>query len=147
MPYLTDEQWQQIVKVLPQRPPTPGRPPVDDRPVLEAILHVIIHKIAWMDLPKSFPPYATVFRRYNSWVKNGSWEQLLDTLYDDLYTRTGFNLWQVWSSNKLVFFIQGEAVLNIPAELEQPPDIYVILLFLRGIQHQSMEEEMRGVRS
>lgn len=147
MPYLTDQQWTKVEQILPLRPPTPGRPPVSSRPVLEAMLHVILLNIAWMDLPKSYPPYATVFRRYNAWVKNGTWEQVLDTLYMDLFERTGYNIWPMWSAGKLLQLINGEGVLNISMELEQPENIYLILLFLRGQQHLRKEEMMRGIRS
>ncbi len=147
MQYISDEQWQQIRQVIPQRPPTAGRQPREDRPVLEAILHVILNNIAWMDLPECHPPYATAFRRYNAWVKNGTWEQILDTLYVDLFNRTGFNIWRAWLGRKLLFVINGKAEINLPDELNQPPNIFVVLLFLRGIQHQRKEEELRGVKS
>jgi hypothetical protein len=35
----------------------------------------------------------------------------------------------------------------LPDELNQPPNNYVALLFLRGVQHQCKEEELRGVKS
>ncbi len=40
---LTDAQWEKIRPLLPQRPPRPrgGRPPANDRKVLEGILWML----------------------------------------------------------------------------------------------------------
>ena len=147
MPYLTENQWQKLSPIFTDRPPAVGRPLRDDRPILEGIIHVILNNLAWMDLPETYPPFSTVFRRYNAWVKNGIWEQVLDTLFMDLFDRTGYNLWRVWGSGRLLVNTTSGPALDLTDELNEAENIYVILLFLRGIVHQKQDESMRRVKS
>lgn len=54
---LTDAQWEKIRPLLPKRPRRPqgGRPPANDRKVLEGILWILRSGARWCDLPDEFP--------------------------------------------------------------------------------------------
>ena len=64
---LTDAQWEKIGPLLPKRPKRPrgGRPPANDRKVLEGILWILRSGARWQDLPDEFPSPATCWRRRN----------------------------------------------------------------------------------
>jgi len=59
---LTDAQWEKIRPLLPKRRKRPqgGRPPADDRKVLEGILWILRSGARWCDLPVEFPSPSTV---------------------------------------------------------------------------------------
>jgi transposase len=54
-PLVPDALWVLIAPLLPARPPRPkgGRPPLDDRKVLEGIVFVLRIGIPWASLPKA----------------------------------------------------------------------------------------------
>ena len=66
----TDDQWKVIEPMLPPPAPT-GRPRTPLRLVLDAILYVVKSGCQWNMLPKSFPPYKTVFHFFRAWVRGG----------------------------------------------------------------------------
>ena len=72
---LTDAQWEKIRPLLPQRPKRPqgGRPPANDRKVLEGILWILRSGARWQDLPEEFPSPATCWRRLRDWEEQGVW--------------------------------------------------------------------------
>jgi transposase len=87
--FVTDEQWEKIGPLLPERKRSPkgGRPPADDRACLEGILWVLRSGARWRDLPERYPSPSTCWRRLMEWESDGVlleiWRTLLDEL-DDL---------------------------------------------------------------
>jgi len=75
-PQLSDEQWALVVDLFPSPPPSSkgGRPRVAARECLEGILWVLRTGARWKDLPRSFPSYATCWRRFVEWSGDGIWE-------------------------------------------------------------------------
>ena len=75
-PQLSDEHWALIVDLFPSPPPSPkgDRPRASARECLEGILWVLRTGALWMDLPRSFPSYATCWRRFVEWSGDGIWE-------------------------------------------------------------------------
>ena len=72
---LTDAQWEKIRPLLPKRPRRPqgGRPPANDRQVLEGILWILRSGARWQDLPEEFPSPATCWRRLRDWEEQEVW--------------------------------------------------------------------------
>jgi transposase len=68
-----------------------GRPPIDPRPVLDAILWKIRNNAPWYDLPRRYPSHQTAYRRYRLWKRTGLLNQVFHTLYDDLRQRGHFD--------------------------------------------------------
>jgi len=92
---LTDEQWAVIQPLLPrhERPrKRRGRPFQDARAVLNGILWILRTGAPWADLPDRYPPYQTGHRRFQQWVRAGTWRRILRALAADLTERGGFDL-------------------------------------------------------
>ena|SRR6185312_2998076 len=74
-PFLSDEQWQRIARLLPKYK-SRGRPFVDNRRVLEGILWVLRSGARWRDLPREYPSASTCWRRLRDWEEQGVWLEL-----------------------------------------------------------------------
>lgn len=86
---VSDATWELIAPVL-ARPSNQGRPRVHaDRVVYNAIVYVLRGGIPWRMLPKSFPPWQTVYGRFRTWADNGTWQKLVDTLRQVLRIELG----------------------------------------------------------
>lgn len=53
-----------------------GRPAMDDRNFVEAVLWWRRTGVPWRDLPSDFGPWKTVFNRFDRWAKAGKWERM-----------------------------------------------------------------------
>jgi transposase len=78
---ISDELSAEIAPLLPvrrRRYRYPGRKPIDDRRVLNGILHVLHTGIAWEDLPAEYGygSGVTCWRRLRAWQQAGVWEAL-----------------------------------------------------------------------
>jgi putative transposase len=76
---LRDEQWQLIRPCLPKRSKR-GRPPVDRREIVDAILYVVRTGCQWRQLPLDFPKWKTVYNVFWRWRRAGVWQQIHDHL-------------------------------------------------------------------
>jgi len=77
---LPDELWNELAQLFPkyQSSPDGGRPPIEARAVLTAILFVLKTGIGWKDLPtEAFDvSYKTCQRRIAEWSAIGLWQQM-----------------------------------------------------------------------
>lgn len=92
---LTDQQWAVVESLLPKpevREDGRGRPWCDPRDVLNGILWIHRTGAPWADMPSRYPPYATCFRRFQMWVKDGVLQKVLQALCDDLVERGRLDL-------------------------------------------------------
>jgi putative transposase len=79
---LTDAQWALIEPHLPVYPG--GRPRITNlRDVVNAIFYILRTGCQWRYLPKDFPPKSTVWRYFDEWRHNGTF----DTIHDLLRTK------------------------------------------------------------
>ena len=76
---LSNEQWRIIQKLLPQRSRL-GRPPIDRRRVIDAVLYVVRSGCQWRMLPWEFPNWSTVYGVFRKWRRDGTWRRIHDTL-------------------------------------------------------------------
>jgi transposase len=74
---LTDRQWERVRPALPPQKPARGRPALDHRLVLNAILWVLRTGAPWRDLPERYGPWQTAATRFYRWVKAGVWDRIL----------------------------------------------------------------------
>jgi transposase len=80
---LNKGQWSLLEPLIPRprvREDKKGRPRVDSKSILEGILWVLKSGARWRDLPKDYPSYQTCHRRFQSWVRAGLMENILQTL-------------------------------------------------------------------
>src|SRR6266436_5984914 len=76
---VTDEQWALIEALIPVHPG--GRPrKTDVRDVLDAIFYLLRAGCQWRYLPKDFPPKSTVWRYFDEWRHNGTFDIIHDLL-------------------------------------------------------------------
>lgn len=76
---LSNQQWQQLKKLLPtpnKRVDGPGRPPLELRQVINGILYWIRSGCSWALLPNDYPNYKSVYHYFNTWSKDGVWQQI-----------------------------------------------------------------------
>jgi putative transposase len=75
---ISDELWNQIKTAIPPRPSREkgGRPPADDRVLLNGIIYILRTGAAWRDLPKEYGPWQTVYDRFYEWRKAKVFEQI-----------------------------------------------------------------------
>jgi putative transposase len=89
---LTDRQWPVLQPLLPPRkwhPGGPGRPPCEERTLLNGILYVTKTGCQWRMLPKEFGRWETVYGYFNRWSQQGVWQQLMAALNQQERQRQG----------------------------------------------------------
>jgi transposase len=80
---LRDDQWGQIMNLLPGRPGTIGVTAADNRLFVEAVLYRYRAGIPWRDLPERFGDWKNVHRRFSRWAETGVWERVFQHLAAD----------------------------------------------------------------
>jgi putative transposase len=85
---LTDAQWEIIQPLIPVN--RVGRPrKVEMREVLNAILYLNRSGCQWDMLPHDFPPKSTVYDHFAQWRDDGTWQEILDTLRQQVRVAVG----------------------------------------------------------
>lgn len=76
---LTDEQW--VLAEPYVRTSGYGRPPLHSkRELLNAIFYQGRAGSAWHLLPHDLPPWRTVYKQFEAWREDGTWDRLMDGL-------------------------------------------------------------------
>jgi transposase len=81
---LRDDQWERIAPLLPGKSTDCGVTAKDNRLFLEAILWIARTGAPWRDLPLEFGHWHRVYVRYSRWSRKGIWQQILETVADDV---------------------------------------------------------------
>ena len=77
---LTDEQWKLIRNLIPKAR-AGGRPRTTDvRQIINAVFYINRTGCAWRYLPRSFPPWQTVYDYFSSWQTQGVWKAIHNKL-------------------------------------------------------------------
>jgi len=76
--WLTDEQFNEIKPLLPNKPR--GVPRVDDRRVLSGIIFCLQRGYRWSDVPAEYGPAKTLYNRYKRWSEAGVFERVFVAL-------------------------------------------------------------------
>jgi transposase len=90
---LTDAQWEKIRPLLPpvRKSRHGGRPPANDRKVVEGILWILRSGARWQDLPEEFPSPSTCWRRLRDWEEQGIWLTIWRAFLAELNQREQLN--------------------------------------------------------
>ena len=80
-----DELWEKIEPILEEHDPPgrTGRPRVDQRAVLDAVIFRLRTGCQWNRLPKEFPDDSSVHRTFQRWVELGVLERVWAALVDE----------------------------------------------------------------
>ena len=107
---LTDEQWtvlEPLIGEMPRRADGRGRPWRSSREVLNGILWILRTGAQWADLPERYPPYQTCHRRFQRWVREGTFERILEALARDLKERGKLDLSECFIDGTFVVAKKG----------------------------------------
>jgi putative transposase len=88
---LTDRQWQTIARLIPPAKPGGRHREVDMRAVINGIFYLARAGCAWRMLPKEYPPWGTVYYYFARFKKDGTWQQIHDTLRTRIRVQNGRN--------------------------------------------------------
>lgn len=77
---LTDEQWALLEPLLPRRKRRGRKPKYTLRDIVQAVLYLLRAGCAWRLLPKTFPPWSSVYGYFRRWIQNGLWQRIHDTM-------------------------------------------------------------------
>lgn len=81
---LTEQQWNAIKDLLPCAKKG-GRPRTTNiRSVISAIFYLIRSGCAWRYLPRSYPPWRTVYEYFQKWQRIGVWKKLHDFICNEV---------------------------------------------------------------
>ena len=76
---LLDAEWELVEPYV--RTSGYGRPPLHSkRELLNAIFYQLRAGSAWHLLPHDLPPWRTVYKQFEAWREDGTWDKLLDGL-------------------------------------------------------------------
>ena len=86
---LTDEQWAVLQPLIPPARPG-GRPRKTDlRQVVNALFYLNREGCTWRALPRDFPPWKTVYNYFELWKLDGTWQDLLAALREQVRLAEG----------------------------------------------------------
>lgn len=80
---LSNAQWERVAPLLPGKPGDPGRSAADNRLFLEAVFWIARTGVPWRDLPETFGPWNSVFRRFRRWTLKGVFESVFKAISGD----------------------------------------------------------------
>ena len=92
---LTQEEWERIKPLLPNREGLQGRPAKDARMMINAMLWIVATGAPWRDLPEHYGPWKTVYNTFRRWTKSGLWERIYETLLKDTPASNPVE-WTIW---------------------------------------------------
>ena len=97
---VSDEEWALVGPFLRSRkwrPGGKGRPPGDQRKILNGILWVLETGAPWRDVPEKYGPWQTVYLKFSGWRKEGTWQLLVEGLLGKMVDegRLNVDLWAI----------------------------------------------------
>ena len=81
---LKNSEWKRIKPLLPpQNPGGKGRPPKDNRVMLNGMIWIDRTGAQWRELPECYGPWQSVYARFRKWKKEGVLERVFRALSSD----------------------------------------------------------------
>ena len=80
--------YEQMARLKPFFPKSPGRPRVDDRRVLSGIICINRNGLRWRDAPKEYGPPKTLYNRWKRWSEMGVFARIFEGLAADVVEPT-----------------------------------------------------------
>lgn len=137
---LTQAQWELVepvvVKALPPKLIS-GRPRRSDKDILNGILWICRTGAPWKDLPSRYPPYQTCHRRFQEWVKQEIWMQILTLLAVDLKRRGKIDISETYLDGSFSSAKKGALELEKPSGARVPRSwqLQTAMVFLSPFPH------------
>ena len=86
---VSEEEWALIRPFMPRNKPNGSNMTTSMRDVVNAIFYQDRTGCQWRYLPTDFPPWNTVAGYYYRWMRDGTWERVLDALRSQERQRQG----------------------------------------------------------
>ena len=87
---LTDAEWALVADLFERPAGGRGMPArLDRRELVDACCYVLRTGCAWRLLPKTFPPWFTVYKSFSRWAAKGAFEAMQDRLREQWRERLG----------------------------------------------------------
>jgi len=81
---LTPREWERVSPLLPpQNTGQKGRPPKDNRVMLNGMLWIDRSGAQWRELPECYGPWQSVYARFRKWKNEGIFERIFKALSAD----------------------------------------------------------------
>jgi transposase len=93
---LTDEQYALIEPELPTNDGKIGHPFDPHLPIINGIFWRLHSGAAWPDIPERYGKWKTIYDRYTTWRRNGTWDRILKALQAKLDAQGNID-WDQWS--------------------------------------------------
>jgi transposase len=139
---LTDEQWLLIQPLLPPLRASGGRgrPPLDQRALINGILWKLRNNRPWRTVPSRYGSHQASYQRYDALKKSGLMASILKTLKKDLRTRGSFD-YEKYLRDGIVFVanIKGKYVFYILPEYAEDWRVSTSLIFYREVSRKIEE--------
>ena len=140
--HLTAEQWAVIQPLLP--PPSPalrGRPPLDQRAILDGIFWKLSTLSPWYAIPPGYPSFQTCYRHYLHWQRLGLLKTIQVALFIDLRDRGGVDLQQIRSPGPLQLVADGSDLrLRIDPSLKNSWQLSTAMLYIAPLIKRLKQE-------
>ena len=131
--HLTDAQWDKI-KFLFEKTVGRGRPPLNPRIVLDAIIWTMKSGGRWRDLPPEFGNWNSIYHKFRKWCEQGLFKRLLN-----LFTDEGTALLEIdstfckvhqsaWSKNQAIGSSRGGKNTKIHVLLNEKMQVVNVIL-------------------
>ena len=82
-PQFSDEMWARVEPLMPRAGGGGGRPWNDHRATVEGICWRLRTGSPWRDVPADFGRWPSLWRRFDTWAKDGTWDRVLAVIADD----------------------------------------------------------------
>ncbi len=81
---VTNAEWERIEPLLPpQSTGRKGRPPKDNRTMLNGMLWIDRSGAQWREMPECYGPWQSVYARFRKWATEGVLERVFKALSSD----------------------------------------------------------------
>jgi transposase len=108
---ISDQKWEWIEPLLPDRTPRRGGRWREHRSMLEAMVWRFRVGAPWRDLPERYGPWQTVYDRFNRWSADGTFDRLLGRAQAEADARGEID-WQVSADSTAAKLHQHGATLR-----------------------------------
>ena len=93
---LTEAEWRILKGLLPVEREAGkrgrGRPPEDNRNIINGILWRLRCGTAWRDVPEKYGKWNSIYRRFRRWSASGVWESVAITLAETMAESGHYNI-------------------------------------------------------